>query len=1324
MEISTASASTAPPSIVPASDSDTALDASLIIPIQNSQLFVEIFAEEIAETPVTTILQVLQDENSTVDTFADASLLYMQTKHARESLTLLEEACAKLTLPECDTLPSATRARILSAAGIAQLATAPGHRQTLDDVRQQADQKFTQAGKVDTFFPMTWLGQGMLHLMVGRFDQAKFFFQTTLKQCHNSLPALLGMAAVLYGQKQYQAALEMYAQAIQKYPHSQSGASIRVGFALCCYQLGQVDRAKAAFARALNMDPECVPAMVGTAILDMAGIDSELNSDFGKTEKAIKLMSMANLLDQGNAMVQNHLANHYFWKWSPLPGTVRVKRGSNIVHASQAIPGLEHGERIRIGTNFETTIAEDANLIDTTEAGGTVFRMQDVWKQESSDDMNIAKKDYDRVIALAKGAYGSTSVPEIQAESLFFLARVYHVREENDTALKFYEKACKLNPDLAPARFGLAQTLVVKGELTQAKNHLHKLLATSGNATDSLALLGLLEVKGGGQGVENGLANLSKAVELDPFNPDFLVLEALALSQHRSTYAKAADKLEKAIDIIKRKGESVHYEVYANRGVLCEGTNRHDEALKMYTAALDSLDPSKALSEFSLDSDSNNAAIRQDDNFMFCGYVDSKIKVQPVADAHTESQESNEEAPHVTTFSIVAPSDMNLSTLPVNEGDPVRIGTDFVSRVSKIDDHSGDISIVLEDEFPLREGQFELYVKRENQILSVPEATTVAFNIARLHEVKGRTMAAIEIHKAILKRNPAYFPSALRLACISVDCGSLTEGAEWLKIAAAIEKSPEVLTLIGNLHLSLCDWAAAQPIFDDLLAKKVPNVESYAMLSLGTIYFSTLHVNPGRYAKHLMYASDYYKAVLGKDSANAYAANGIGAVLAEKGEIIKAKEIFNRVREVSGDTIADALLNLGHILLATKKHPEALQMYQSYMKRAEDIGTPVTSKSRKDDVVDVLLYIAFAYFDWARHTELSNDQNAAPADERYKKAMEHLELAMSKHTKREIILKYDLAMTKLQAANCVLQKSFRNIPRTVEEVEEALAGLHDSLKVVTQILDEKAEKKTPISSSTLESFITHCQANIQSAESHLEDERHKAAEAERERNLRRAVAEAELKEEQYKAALDRERKLKEQEDRDKKAEAAMAKVDTLRENWQQEQTRAEEAKEKKSKKKNGENPDAEALGLEVDEGQTGKGLFDDSSDEESVDEPEPGADASKSKPSDLFGDSSDDEDNVAEPSKPAAKDLFGDSSDDEEEADLQIESHSGTTDQRSAPESSTKPSANDLFGDSDDESDEELIQEGDDGKRKNEDADAEEQPHKKQRILADSDEED
>jgi RNA polymerase-associated protein CTR9 len=304
---------------------------------------------------------------------------------------------------------------------------------------------------------------------------------------------------------------------------------------------------------------------------------------------------------------------------------------------------------------------------------------------------------------------------------------------------------------------------------------------------------------------------------------------------------------------------------------------------------------------------------------------------------------------------------------------------------------------------------------------------------------------------------------------------------------------------------------------------------------MANIYFANLDV-AGKYEKYLKYSADYYKRILTKDTANAYAANGLGTVLAENAELFKAKEVFNRVREVSGDAIADAHLNLGHIYLAQKKHPEALQMYQSYLKRTEDGTAPISSKSRKDDKVNVLLYIAFAYFDWARQAELFNNQKAAPADERYKKAMDNLEVAISENTTKTVVLTYNLCMTKLQAANCVLQKLTRNIRRTASEVEEALNGLQQSLTTVEEILEKKQDGslKVLIATATLNDFLTHCRSNIDSAKSHLEDERKREEEANELRELQRLASESQRKQQELQEQLKQETEAKKQQERDLK----------------------------------------------------------------------------------------------------------------------------------------------------------------------------------------------
>jgi RNA polymerase-associated protein CTR9 len=98
-------------------------------------------------------------------------------------------------------------------------------------------------------------------------------------------------------------------------------------------------------------------------------------------------------------------------------------------------------------------------------------------------------------------------------------------------------------------------------------------------------------------------------------------------------------------------------------------------------------------------------------------------------------------------------------------------------------------------------------------------------------------------------------------------------------------------------------------------------------------------------------------------------------------------------------------------------------------------------------------------------------------------------------------------MAKLQAANCILQKLTRNIPRTAQEVADALQGLEDSLPVVQQLMNWKnSGKKVIISTATLAGFISQCQDNIEMTKKHLNEEVKREAELEERREIQRLEA--------------------------------------------------------------------------------------------------------------------------------------------------------------------------------------------------------------------------
>jgi len=1230
--------------------------------------------------------------------WAEAALGYVQFKKMREGADVLSSACELLSATQLG--DRAERVRVLAAAGIAHLTQAirggpmggsgggGGTSNSLsndpkkdggaggsgnndrEDLRALAEDRFNQATRIDQFFPMTWVGKGMLNLSIGRIDQARFFFDTTLKHAGQVLPALLGMAAVKYAEKEFGESLELYGRAIMLYPQT-CGASVRVGFGMCCYRLGQVDRAKAAFRRAHEIDPENVEAMAGIAILDLSTLDETSKHYLTKQENSIRLISMANLIDRSNAMIQNHLADHYFWKWSQVPGvTISVEKGSVLIKGT-GVMNLDPGERVRIGMNFETHVAEE----EMEEMGGReAFKVKDKWNNTSAEGLKLWRKDYDRVVDMAKGAYNSSEVPEIQAESLFLLARVYHVKGDIEEASKYYSKACKLAPSLTPARFGLAQTLIWSEAFEEAASNLQKVLDCSPMSTDAYAALGLLQTKSYGKHDKNeqkkmGLSHLKKAAELNPLDADLVLLQALALQQNESEYPAALSKYKSAVEMMERQGKSVPAEVFTNMGVILQETQKFEDALTMYAKALKGLTVEDEEHE---DLDSLKAiSIKNEHNLLFSTYADSKVKA-------TKPPSSGSKKLVITKDTIEHVKDV------LKVGDRIRLGDTFTSEI--VDINMGDaVTIVhLKDNFILNSIKEEeeesnkpisILIEQTNSLLLSPTAISIAFNLARLHEDAGRTIAAIELHKAIIKRHPTYVNCYLRLACIARDAGSLEDCSEWLKGAVKVAPgNPEVLTVVGNLHLSLRDWAPAQSLFTELLASKNPKVEAYSQLSLGNIYFSNLNT-PGKYAKHLTHSSDFYRRILQKDPSNFYAANGLGTILAERGDLFKAKEVFNRVREVSGDGIPDTLLNLGHIYLAQRKHPEALQMYQRYMTRMNTFNAAHGARSNEDE--EILLYIAFAYFDWARQTESFNNAKAAPADERYQKCIEHIELAMKCSKEDNLVLRYNWCMVKLQAANCVLQKLTRNIPRTAREVKDALTGLEESLPMVQKLLKWKNEgKKIVIPSGMLKGFISQCQGNIESAKSHLSEEEKKEAEAKELRELQRIEALTMQKERDMEKMMKKEKAKREQHEREKKARAKMDKVDVLKVEWEQQARFRQEQAEKRAAQKqrndvhddfviiNSHNDNIPLAPQVVEENINTGGVFHEDSDDDSDDgsngkpkkEPQPSQQRGHKRGNDDDDDDDDDDDQFVSPQAEAttetAKDLFGDSSDDESDEEL------------------------------------------------------------------------
>ncbi|EGC31227.1 hypothetical protein DICPUDRAFT_50293, partial [Dictyostelium purpureum] len=230
---------------------------------------------------------------------------------------------------------------------------------------------------------------------------------------------------------------------------------------------------------------------------------------------------------------------------------------------------------------------------------------------------------------------------------------------------------------------------------------------------------------------------------------------------------------------------------------------------------------------------------------------------------------------------------------------------------------------------------------------------TTTYNLARLYESMGQMNRAEELYRGIIKEHPNYYDCYLRLSQIFKNQGDTFEANEWIKEVLHIQpNSQEAWALYGNLHLSKEEWYNAQKKFEQILENSENKNETYATLSLGNLYYNAKFSNPDKVEKYLGNAESFYQRVLGKNPTNIYAANGIGMITAEKGNLNLASDIFLQIREAAIDCIPVSL-NLAHVYMARGLIDNAIKLYEGCLKK---------SNSPKE-IETTMHYLSKAYFE-------------------------------------------------------------------------------------------------------------------------------------------------------------------------------------------------------------------------------------------------------------------------------------------------------------------------------------------------------------------------
>merc|ERR1719330_2118642 len=331
---------------------------------------------------------------------------------------------------------------------------------------------------------------------------------------------------------------------------------------------------------------------------------------------------------------------------------------------------------------------------------------------------------------------------------------------------------------------------------------------------------------------------------------------------------------------------------------------------------------------------------------------------------------------------------------------------------------------------------------------------TVRYNLARINEALCQHDTSERLYKDILMECPNYIDCYLRLGCMARDRGQIYEASDKFKDALQISnEDPDAWSLIGNLHLAKMEWGPGQKKFERILKQPATSNDAYSHIALGNVWLQTLHQPTKDKDKEKKYqdrALTMYKTILRNDPRNIWASNGIGAVLAHKGYITEARDIFAQVREATAD-FCDVWLNIAHIYVEQKQYISAIQMYENCLK-----------KFFKHPNVEVLQYLARAYFKAGKLKEakmtLLKARRVAPHD---------------------TVILYNIALILQKLANQLL----RDEKSTLTEVLQAVHELGISHKYFQYLAVEGDKMKYDLGRAAVEA--RQCQDLLSQAQYHV-----------------------------------------------------------------------------------------------------------------------------------------------------------------------------------------------------------------------------------------------
>jgi len=686
------------------------------------------------------------------------------------------------------------------------------------------------------------------------------------------------------------------------------------------------------------------------------------------------------------------------------------------------------------------------------------------------DKMEQANQQFDFVLS-----QNNANIP-----SLLGKACIAFNKKDYKNALAYYKKALRSNPSCpADVRLGMGHCFLKLGNMEKAKLAFERALELDANCVGAMVGIAILKLNSQEpENIRDGVQKLSKAYGIDPQNP--MVLNHLA--NHfffKKDYHKVQHLALHAFH--NTENEYMRAESCYQLARCFHVQQDYDQAFQYYYQATQFAASNFSLPHFGLGQmyiyrgDTENAAIcfekvlkAQPGNY-------ETMKILGSLYANSENEEKRKIAiNHLKKVTEQFPEDVEawieyaqiLEQTDVNESlKSYSTATNILKEKIKAEIPPEILNNVGSLYYRIGKHEealqcFEQALERANIESEEDEsyykliAITIRYNLARVNETLCHHDVAEKTYKEILMDHPNYIDCYLRLGCMARDKGQIYEASDKFKDALQISNDdPDAWSLLGNLHMSKMEWGPAQKKFERILNTHTGTNDSYSQIAMGNVWLLNMQQpikDRDKLKKYQDRAITDYKAVLKNDPRNIWAANGIGSVLAHKGCLTEARDIFAQVREATAD-FCDVWLNIAHIYVEQKQYISAIQMYENALK-----------KFYKAPNVEVLQYLSRAYYKAGKLREaksaLLRARRVAPQD-------------------TVILFNIALVLQKLAA------QLLRDEKSTLEEVLQAVHELGISHKYFQYLAVEGDKMKYDLARAAIEA--RQCQDLLSQAQYHV-----------------------------------------------------------------------------------------------------------------------------------------------------------------------------------------------------------------------------------------------